>query len=361
MLKPLHLSCVLAGALALSLLAADPKPDDPAAIAVNALVKSMHANKSNRNDPQNWRTIFRDAELLNPENAKNNLPWLFEHTFRLKEFIPDVRTFIQNENAPPRARSLAVHALHEMGDDSLRDYVYDDLVSAKPQLDGWAWKTLGDFKLPERTQALLELCRDEKNESAAARLSDFGAAGSAVLIELLGEPAKLHNCFRDVSLLYALTLADKDAAFKYVEYLIEHPDPAHQIDSYHRESFALDYLARIDTPKARQLAIRHMNKLSGRELNGFLQHIDTGYHPRGDSTVERCMPRTPAVAQALFPHMLDWLIAHPDDQIGASAMRQILRRITGVPKAEKDIMNPTKEKALALIAEWSALVPQEKK
>lgn len=272
----------------------------------NALLHRMHVDQLDRNDTKSWRIIFDDLEKID-RSEQNSICWLLEHSLRNTEFIPDLKKLLKNEKVRMNTRSLAAHALHAMHDESEREYVYADLVSAKPALNGWAHNTLGGFQLKERTQSLLELVRSATGEeaagSAAYRVCCYGAAAPEELIALLGEPQNLKEVERDGKLLEALSLTAPEKALPYVEYIVQHPSTSDQARSWYSAPFAAEFVSRVDLPGARRLAVVMLNRLEGRNLNEFLDALNYSYHQKPEllTPISGTLPRSSKGRESTFP------------------------------------------------------------
>lgn len=347
----------------------------PERLAVAAL-SGLKWHALEHKDSKNWERLLANVELLPARgpidaltqqdaaqlllDARRNNP--YDAGLR-----PSLRKVAENDRLFGPLRLAAIVVLHDLGDDSYRDLVADDLMQAQPRL---LWNdarygfqrapvqaVLGDYRAPEISQRLLQLLRDVaqgKGGSAANtmnRVRDFARAASVGELTATVQMAVDTWHTPGQPLIEALAAKDSDAALPFIRLLPS--DPKNEL-SYIRRDVISRLVTRMNTPAALAF-IRELFKSDSESdriyvAHGLAMSIQQTREP--DSGNYGSLPPQPELARSFFPELLHLFQNDPSPRVRESAY-YALGYITGAPKSPSIGPNSANDKQyLAQWEEW---------
>ena len=294
------------------------------------------------NNTENWRRIFENAHAMSLDSQAyagsllDDPDFLRSANFQrsvLRPLIPQMRRVAADPRLAGDLRSGTILALHSLGDDSQRNRLVEDLLSATPVFNDDAHAILGHYQARKIGRGLLRLAMSPDADTrvdAARRLPSFGGQiPAAKLRALLVRDAGDGYDVRD-NILEALAMKSPQDALPIIARDVRSPK---RLDSG-MSDMPINLLCRIDSPDARRLTeelFRSANPRSRQILAQALNQSAQEAAGRASTVGLFQMPPNGPLAASYFPELLALTRNDSDGQVRASA-RQALTTISGIPK-----------------------------
>jgi len=319
-------------------------------------------DRESLDEPTHWKRIIENAAAMTRNHQAHAARLLKQHC-RIKSLIPELKKLAADERVEGPLRTAAVVALHEMGDDSLRALLVEDITSPKPRFRPEAFATLKDYKAREIGEKLLRLLDSPEygvRSGAAVRLRDFGQAVPLDELRWAVDAYLDGESYFAGTLLEALALKSPETALPFFREIVRGPQFARHRTHGHT---SVKTLARLRLPEAQELILEMLHSPeytdraamawalgeSGRMALMNKEDEGTGFARKGPPGE---VPPSFTVPAAFIPELLMLYQADPSVKVRLAA-RNALAEMTRIPEVGM-IWRGTTEQEKAWAAQWKA-------